>query len=73
MLSALSAAPAGDESASSLPMADDMNDDPDGELSPELRMFAREMGLEGPKAIALKNFIHECVRAKEDGEYDVEL
>jgi hypothetical protein len=72
MLGALSKAPAGD-SESSMPMADDMNDDADGELTPELRMFASELGFTEPaKMLALKNFVHACIEAGEDDAYSGE-
>lgn len=67
MLTAMQAAPAGD------PMQEtdaDESEDADGELTPELRMFAKELGFETPaKALALKNFVHACMQEADDGAY----
>lgn len=68
MLGALTAAPSGD--ATAMPTDEPESDDADGELTPELRMFARELGFDTPaKALALKNFVHACIEAGEDGAY----
>lgn len=66
MLGALAKVPTGD--ATEIPVDDAMND-ADGELTPELRMFAKELGFEPAKALALKNFVHECMASAAAGEY----
>lgn len=71
MLGALTKAPAGD--ATEIPTDDAMSNDADGELTPELRMFATELGFTEPaKMLALKNFVHACIEAGEDGAYAAE-
>jgi hypothetical protein len=72
MLGALTKAPSG-EPETTIPTDGAMPDDADGELTPELRMFASELGFTEPaKMLALKNFVHACLDANEDGAYSAE-
>lgn len=70
MLLALNQAPLGAEPQTGEAESAE-SDDADGEITPELRMFARELGFSEPaKVLALKNFVHSCIEAGAAGAYD---
>ena len=62
-----------DSPEESMPLAPPTEEDAAmSDIPPELRTLGKQLGFDGAKIAALKEFIHACVDASEDGEYDGE-